>query len=37
MVDCDPRFEIMPGTKLTEAPPTEGDAFEADVGAPIPE
>jgi len=35
MVHFAPRFEIMPGTKLTEAPPTEGDAFEAEVGAPI--
>jgi hypothetical protein len=32
MIDCDPRFEIIPGTK-----PTEHDAFEIEVGAPIPE
>lgn len=37
MVDFDPRFEIMPGTKLTEPKPTEGDAFEAEVGTPIAE
>jgi hypothetical protein len=35
MVDFDPRFEIMPGTNLTEPPPTEGDAFEVEVGAPM--
>ena len=32
MVDFDPRFEIMPGTKLTAPEPTKGDAFEAEVG-----
>jgi hypothetical protein len=37
MVDFDPRFEILPGTKLTEAPPTEGDAFEVEVGASMAE
>jgi hypothetical protein len=37
MVDFDPRFEIMPGTKLTEPKPTEGDAFEVEVGTPIAE
>jgi alkyl sulfatase BDS1-like metallo-beta-lactamase superfamily hydrolase len=36
MVDFDPRFEIMPGTKLrTEV--DRADAFEAAVGAVIPE
>jgi alkyl sulfatase BDS1-like metallo-beta-lactamase superfamily hydrolase len=36
MVDFDPRFEIMPGTKLrTEIP--EAEDFEASVGAVIPE
>ena len=37
MVDFDPRFEIMPGTKLTEPKPTEGDAFKVEVGAPMAE
>jgi len=32
MVDFDPRFEIMPGTKLTAPEPTKGDAFEAEAG-----
>jgi alkyl sulfatase BDS1-like metallo-beta-lactamase superfamily hydrolase len=36
MVEFDPRFEIMPGTKaLTEA--AAGEAFEAEIGAVIPE
>lgn len=36
MVEFDPRFEIMPGTKLrTELPDTE--PFEGDIGAMIPE
>jgi hypothetical protein len=36
MVEFDPRFEIMPGTKaLTELAPAE--ALEADIGAVIPE
>ena len=30
MVDFDPRFEIMPGTKLAAPEPTKGDAFEAE-------
>ena len=37
MIDFNPRFEIMPGTKLTEPKPTGGDAFEAEVGAPMAE
>ena len=35
MVEFDPRFEIMPGTKaLTEA--VQAEALEADIGAVIP-
>lgn len=37
MVDFNPRFEIMPGTKLTEPKPTEHDAFEVEVGPPMAE
>lgn len=36
MVDFDPRFPIMPGTSLREAPPHH-PAFEADMGQAIPE
>jgi hypothetical protein len=36
MVDFDPRFEIMPGTKSrTELP--QAESLEADIGALIPE
>ena len=37
MVDFDPRFEIMPGTKLTAPEPTKGDAFKAEAGPVIAE
>jgi hypothetical protein len=37
MIDCDPRFEVRPGTKPIEQKPTEHDAFEVEVGAPIRE
>jgi hypothetical protein len=38
MVEFDPRFEIMPGTKATPSAETEADAvFEAPVGAAIAE
>jgi alkyl sulfatase BDS1-like metallo-beta-lactamase superfamily hydrolase len=36
MVEFDPRFEIMPGTKLRTDIADTGD-FEADIGALIPE
>ena len=36
MVDLDPRFEIMPGTKVTEAD-LEANAYEAIPGTAIPE
>ncbi len=36
MVDFDPRFEIMPGTK-SRTPPEHHPAFEAEIGATIPE
>jgi alkyl sulfatase BDS1-like metallo-beta-lactamase superfamily hydrolase len=34
MVDFDPRFEIMPGTKVRGAEPETSDPYEADLGAP---
>jgi alkyl sulfatase BDS1-like metallo-beta-lactamase superfamily hydrolase len=37
MVDFDPRFEIMPGTKTRVPEAAEVDPFEADIGAPIAE
>ena len=36
MVAFDPRFEIMPGTKLRTEPGSQ-EPFEGDVGALIPE
>jgi len=36
MVEFDPRFEILPGTKAREDLPHE-EAFEAEIGKPIPE
>ena len=36
MVELDPRFEIMPGTKLRDDT-ADADAFEATIGAIIPE
>jgi alkyl sulfatase BDS1-like metallo-beta-lactamase superfamily hydrolase len=37
MVDFDPRFEILPGTKLREETVAHSDAYEAVPGAPIAE
>ncbi|MBL9148564.1 MAG: MBL fold metallo-hydrolase [Phycisphaerae bacterium] len=37
MVEFDPRFEIMPGTKARGPALAVADAFEADVGLPPPE
>lgn len=37
MVEFDLRFEIAPGTKLTEPKPTAHDVFEVQAGAPMAE
>jgi alkyl sulfatase BDS1-like metallo-beta-lactamase superfamily hydrolase len=37
MVDFDPLFEVLPGTKRQPAAPVEANAYEAVPGAPIPE
>lgn len=37
MVDFDPRFEIMPGTKLREVPVSKEDPYEATTGALVAE
>ncbi|MCP8938223.1 MBL fold metallo-hydrolase [Alsobacter sp. SYSU M60028] len=37
MVDFDPRFEVLPGTKLRTASVAHADAYEAVPGAPIAE
>lgn len=37
MVDFDPLFEILPGTKRQPATPVEANAYEAVPGATIPE
>jgi alkyl sulfatase BDS1-like metallo-beta-lactamase superfamily hydrolase len=37
MVEFDPRFEVMPGTKAPSGRLAEADAFEAEVGMPAPE
>ncbi len=37
MVDFDPRFEIMPGTKAREAEVEPAAPFKVEVGAPIAE
>lgn len=37
MVDFDPRFEVMPGTKMRPAAPGPSGDLEAVVGAAIPE
>ena len=37
MVDFDPRFEILPGTKLAGPSQRRRDAFEAEVGTAIAE
>jgi alkyl sulfatase BDS1-like metallo-beta-lactamase superfamily hydrolase len=37
MVDFDPSFEILPGTKLGSAPVAKHDSYEAIPGAVIPE
>ena len=34
MVDFDPRFEIMPGTKVGDTEPERSNPYEADSGAP---
>jgi hypothetical protein len=36
-VDCDPRFEIMPGTKAGTPEQAPADPFEANVAPPIAE
>jgi len=36
MVEFDPRFEVMPGTKARTAK-VASDAYEAEIGAVIPE
>jgi len=37
MIEFDPRFEIMPGTKAGSVPVAEADPYEAMPGKPIPE
>jgi hypothetical protein len=37
MVDFDPRFEIMPGTKARDAELAEANPYEAVPGKPIAE
>lgn len=37
MVDFDPRFEIMPGTKARGIEPSEANPYEAVPGIPIAE
>jgi alkyl sulfatase BDS1-like metallo-beta-lactamase superfamily hydrolase len=37
MVEFDPRFEIMPGTKARQSEVATADPYEAELGKPIPE